>query len=221
MEDIWRLAEAVPILRPAGERLRRRPRNLCTAHDDSDGVWVQPHELAGLIVNANGATASSDGRSCRVKQERTTAPRRRPVLRRRFPHRSDLCIGILVVVVEICLARDELRIAFGIGWWHEHSRVDILLGSLDIKDVTVELLAPLAHPNQRHVDREESCGDLELHKWAKVLQFEELFLHFDQPLLSIGEATVGAVEIVSLVDCEHELDGLCPVPQADAAGLVD
>ena len=183
---------------------------------------VQPHQLTGLVVDSDCPAAGTDGRSRGIEQERAAAPSRRPVLGRRLPQRTDLCVRVLVVVVEVRLARDKLGVADGVGRRHEHPRVDILPRGLHVKDVAVELLIRLPDLHQRHVDREERRGDLELHQRAELPQFVQLLLHLDLPLLlPVGKAAVGAVKVVSLVDRKHELDGLRLVPYADPARLVD
>mmetsp|Transcript_1864 Transcript_1864/g.2949 ORF Transcript_1864/g.2949 Transcript_1864/m.2949 type:complete len:556 (+) Transcript_1864:1788-3455(+) len=178
---------------------------------------MQAQHLSGLVEDPDGPTACVHGRSRGIEYKSSVATLRRTVIRRLLPHSSDSLVGVLVAVGEVRLV-DELGVAILIGRRDEHLCVNVLLGRLDVKDVGA-LHTRLIELQQLHIDGEERRSDLELAQRFDVLEAAHLLFHLELSLSAVSgaRACIRAVEVVRLVDREHELDGWHPCTHTHSA----
>ena len=174
-------------------RLHGPPLDERARDDDDDGVRVEILDQFCLVKDADLARRRHRRRR-RVEQQRARVASGVGVCC------ANLRVGQHVALLEVVLV-DELEFATLVLRRHQQLGAHVVVARLDVPQVGGSDSVGAALAVKRHVDGEQRRRHLEAHERAELLQSVERLLELDR---RVGVA-VGAVEVVGLVDGEHEL----------------
>mmetsp|Transcript_1873 Transcript_1873/g.3977 ORF Transcript_1873/g.3977 Transcript_1873/m.3977 type:complete len:393 (-) Transcript_1873:199-1377(-) len=180
--------------------------------DDRNSVRVLREQSERLLLDV---AARRDGGGRRIEAKRTR------LLRRVVEHTPHLVVEVQVARGKLAIVEED-RLAFSVLGRKKELHADVLGARLSEEEVARCQLIRLVHSPQDHEDGEQRRRDLELQHRALASQRGERPLHLDLVVLARADIrAAGAVEVVGLVDDEHEMKGLVVLEHRGRARIHD